>query len=324
MRSAVDWWSFRSQAGAEAVLSALGAVFESWGRGRGEEGRARLTARDRGWKGYERSADVCLGPMPVGLVAWGGEFQRGWSYVGISGQGCGLVDDWTKAQDVARDLPGYELKRVDLAVDRFDCPTAFAENLAAYRDGGFQTNGRSPKCQTIQGEDAQDGCTMYVGSRTSDKFFRGYEKGKQLLGAIAPGPRGVGARVMIEEEARRRSADCLAQVRDWYRLEVEFKPKTCPLPEDIIDRRDEFFAGAYPYLGRLLSDVEPQPLVLTRVLVPQVQLALAVEWLRRQGGTVVETMLAAYGGDEGRVIREIRAHKLNRALVEAGVLTVDH
>ena len=199
----------------------------------------------------------------------GGEAVKGWSMLSLSGEGCGWVTDWGRAMDVCTDqLPAFELKRVDLALDRFD-GSHWHEVDAAWAAGEFcpPGGGKKPKAKPIDSRRPEDGRTYYVGSRESAKFYRGYEKGMQILGpqlvaAQQKDPEGFDlADFLLRDEVRIDRSEgepklMTFQVSDWWRDEVEFKPVDSPLPLDIVEQRDQYFAGAYPYLAKVLPTVE--------------------------------------------------------------------
>lgn len=324
-RTSIDWWAWRSKGTLEAHEKALGAVFASVGR------QPLLRPRKGGYMGYERSAQIFVGDLEAGLIAWGGENQKGWTYTSITGAGCAWVDDWDRAQQAAEDCGGYEVRRADIALDTFDKSTGYDATLAAYRAGGFNLAGRPPKCEPMKPERPEDSAIIKVGNRASNKYLRGYEKGKQQIGpgiaaAMATDPENfdwgdwltMSIPRYIDGELR------LVDVWDWWRLELELKPQTAPLPEDVIDRRDQYFAGAYPYLGQVLSGVESEALVMRRERGPQLDLSLALETIRRQYGSTLFTALTAHHGDIGAVWERICGKKHNQRLVSAGVLMVDH
>jgi phage replication initiation protein len=300
-RTIVDWFAGRTRSPIDVVPDALRPFF-------GFEGQyLDLALRGRGWLGYESSADIRVLGANVGIAAWGGTHQKGWTHVSLSGSGCAWVQDWDRAQDSLQSLSGWENRRVDIALDTFARESSHESVLAAYRSGGFTTSGRPPKLQQIIGEDPADGRTIYIGKREGDKFLRCYEKGRQLA-AGQPGLTHIDG----------------VPVADWYRVEAELKVKDRPLPGDIIDRRDQYLAGCYPYLAGLLSEVEPEILVNLRERVPQLDLSAALENIRCQYGRTIFTALAAYGGDIGAVMAKISAREHNLDLVRAGVLTVEH
>ena len=222
---------------------------------------------------------------------------------------------------------------MDIAVDRFE-RDGYAKVVEAYEAGRFAPpgqGGRPPKCRQNLSMNEEDGSTLYVGTRTSDKFFRAYEKGKQLLGpqlsaALARGDERAVAAVW-GEKVRGTGAGgetALFPLRDMFRYELELKPKTAPLPEDVIDRRDQYFAGAYPYLQTVLADVEAEALVMRRERGPQLDLAMALGNCQRMFGSTLFTALTAYHGDIGAVMSKVMGDRHNEALLRAGVLLVNH
>ncbi|HWI02816.1 MAG TPA: replication initiation factor domain-containing protein, partial [Acidimicrobiales bacterium] len=153
--------------------------------------------------------------------------------------------------------------------------------------------------------------TCYVGKRDSDKFFRGYEKGYELVGQMGNIP---GIVTHIDG----------FRVEDIYRNEVEFKAESRPIPWQAIDRRDQYFAGAYPFCADVLPGVEADILQRRPEKVIQRDLQAALANARAQYGKTLFTALAAYHGDIGAVWDRIVAKEHNEALVAAGVLLVDH
>lgn len=319
-RTKIDFhaWRFREAVSPDRLHRALGAVFAD------APEAPVISPRRHGWKGYEASADLRIGDMEVGLLAWGGEYQKGWAYAGLSGRGCDFVTDWDRAQEALESLPEYEAKRTDIALDTFDPALGFEPTLAAYRAGGFApagAGGRPPKCEPMKPEREEDSAIIRVGNRERDKYYRGYEKGKQLYGAAcltAGGVAGLALPVSMDGET------IVMNMADWFRHELELKPKSAPLPSDLIDRRDQYFAGAYPYLGQVLKGVEPEILVMTRERGPQLDLALLLDVVHRQYGNTLFTALTAYHGDISAVWSKIVGRAHNERLLRAGVLLVEH
>lgn len=98
----------------------------------------------------------------------------------------------------------------------------------------------------VEGSDPKDGRTIYVGARDSEKFIRCYEKGFEIL-----------ARYKIPENLKAgitgMTFDGVGMVdpAKVYRCEVEFKASSEKvLPWPMLTNRDEFFAGANPFLRR--------------------------------------------------------------------------
>lgn len=298
-RTKIDWLGGRSRCQVEDLAPRLAPMFGSLSR------YLRLSSRGSGTMGFESSADVFVADARVGLAAWGGANQKGWVHVSLTGGGCDLVSDWSVAQECLDTLDAWEPRRVDIALDTFCRESSHEHVLAGYRSGQFTTSGRAPKMSMITSDDRRDGRTVYIGSRQGTKFVRCYEKGLQL--ALA-------GQTHIDGVA----------VEDWYRVELELKAKEGPLPVDIIDRRDQYLAGSYPYMQQLLGDVEPEILVSTRERVPQLELARALQQIRTQYGRTLFTALHAYEGDIGAVWSKVCGDQHQKDLLEAGVLLVDH
>jgi DNA relaxase NicK len=304
-RTHVDWLGLRTKGTMWQALQALRPCFG----GRGRELKAE--ARGHGALGYRHAADVLLDGMRVGLVLEGGESQRGWISVNINGTGCGWVDDWDRAQDVLGGLPGMELRRVDLALDTRDGSVGHETVMAGYQAGMFKTHGagRPPSIKQILPGDPREGRTVYIGSRAQGKFFRGYEKGYELAKHFP-----LGVVTHIDD----------VPIADLYRCEVELKAKEGPLPADLIDRADQYFAGSYPYLAHVLTDVDPEIFVQRRERGPQLELAGALSQIRRQWGSTLFTAMVAHQGDVTAVWDRIVGREHNASLVAAGVLMLEH
>lgn len=301
----MDWLRFRTTSEIPDALGGVRAVFGSLG--------TSVSARPRnsGLSGYKQSAALLLGDMHVGMIAYGGEHQRGWVQVDISGRGCEWVADWDQAIDALSCLDRYEARRVDIALDTCKGEVSHEKVLSAYRAGRFNARhaGRPPKMSQILPESVRDGRTIYVGDRTQGKFLRAYEKGFQLI----KGNQFADSITHIDGNA----------VEDMYRLELELKAKDGPLPDDLVERRDQYFSGAYPYLQEVL-DVEPEIFSQARERGPQLDMQAALANIRQQYGSTLFTALTAYHGDIGAVWEKIVGHRHNGALLEAGVLLVDH
>ena len=181
--------------------------------------------QDRGIAGFEKSASLTINvdgtPADVGRIAWGGESQRGRTWLSFSGTLCARVTDW---QAVALALVTWDARitRVDLAHDDFLGLIRLDEIQAMYLAGDFNNGGRRPTCSLAGDwlEVSGKGRTFYVGRRGNGKFLRIYEKGKQLGDANSP----------------------------WVRWEVEFGSRDRVIPFHVLVDPDYFLAGAYPAL----------------------------------------------------------------------------
>lgn len=301
MKTIVDWCGFRVKDTIENVQRALSEAIQCQNLG------VDFLDLGRGFNGFSSSFAILVGGVQAGVVAFGGAFQRGWISVSLSGVGCGFVPDWVHLQRVCSLLPGFEFRRVDIALDITDGKTRYEDAFSAYLAGAFNGSGRRPKHKQILGE-VQDGRTLYVGVRKgSDKFLRVYEKGLQLVGGRSNVTHIDGV-----------------PVEDWLRVEVEFKAQTNSIPPDIIDCRDQYFAGSYPWLQSLLAGVEPFAFRFSPRIAAQLDLEKALSNIRAQYGDTLHTALEAFDGDMYKLFARITSGEHNKKLSQSGVLNYQH
>lgn len=303
-KTTVDWLRFRTQAAPLDGLQAVRALY-------GDLGPAlKLVHLDRGRDGFKQAAAVQLADMVLGRVDYGGDSQRGWVRWNLSGKACEWVRDWD-AIEAVESLPAAEIRRLDVALTTWDGEVTHDRVTAAHAAGRFTSGGRPPDMQTITSSNERAGRTVYVGTREkSDKFFRAYEKGFELAGKIKfPGE-------VIAIDGR--------PVEDIYRCEVELKAESRPIPWEVVERRDQYFAGAYPFCADVLPGVEADILMRRPERAPQADLAAMLEHCRVQYGNALFTALTAYHGDIGAVWERIVGKQHNEALLAAGVLLVEH
>ena len=305
-KTTIDWLRFRTQAEPRDVLEALRPMYGAIGPG------LKLQHLQRGIMGFQQGAAIHVGDMPIGRIDYGGESQRGWVRVDISAKGCEWVQDW-EALDPVEALPSAQIRRLDLAMTTWNGEVGHEQVVAAHTAGRFTTRGRPPNLQQITSSDPRAGRTCYIGQREkSDKFMRCYEKGFELaakFGARMPGE-------VTHIDGKR--------IEDIYRCEVEFKASSTEIPWEVIERRDQYFAGAYPFCGDVLPGVEADILQRRPERAPQLDLQAALDNCRIQYGPTLYTALRAYGGDLTAVWDKIVGDHHNQALVEAGVLMVEH
>jgi DNA relaxase NicK len=109
-----------------------------------------------------------------------------------------------------------------------------------------------------------------------------------------------------------------------YRCEIELKAVNSDIPWDVITRRDQYFAGSYPFFSDVLPGVNGDTLIRRPEREAQADLALALEHVRIQYGSTIFTGLTAFHGDVFALLAKIVGDKHNQQLIEAGVLLVDH
>lgn len=298
--SSVDYLRFRTQAEPPAVLEAMRPMFGVLGP------HLRFGAHSRGRDGFQRRLEVLIGDGKLAELDFGGDSQRGWVRVVMSGDGCRWVQDWDGVEAL-EELPRAEIRRLDLQVTTWRGEVTHERVVRAYEAGKFSCGGRPPALQQIVSSDPTAGRTCSVGKRGSDKFFRGYEKGFEMA-RTRPGLESVN--------------DC--PLADIYRCEVEFQADTRPVPWDCIFRRDQYYAGAYPFCAELLPQVEPDLLAGRPERMARLELQAALANIRQQYGSTLFTALTAYQGDIGAVWERIVGDRHSERLLEAGVLMFEH
>lgn len=302
MRTSIDWCEFRTKAEIPAVIEALRAVYQPMGE------LITIRQRRKGWNGYTQAADICMGDMPLGMIAYGGESQRGWVHVGLTGKGCEWLLDWDRAAKVFTSLYLAEYKRLDIALTVKDGSVSHQRVLDAYAAGLFKAGGSPPKMTTIESSDPMGGKTAYIGKRGGNKYLRCYEKGLEIL-------KGQASNLNITHIDG-------VPVLDIYRVEFEWRNATAPIPLDAITNRDFYFAGAYPFTAELVA-MDFEPFVQRRERGPQRELELALMNIQHQYGKTLYTAMVQAGGDVSSVWGRIVGSQHNDALVAAGVLLVE-
>jgi len=215
---------------------------------------------------YERSYVLGDG---WGYICHGG--QRNTVLVMLSGAGCSAAaKDWEKRlYDFLEGAKGNNARitRADLSYDDFTGSQVSVDAInEAHTNGEFNNGGRNPVSE-MRGDWKNPngaGRTFYVGTRRNGKFFRGYEKGRQLGDKSS----------------------------EWVRLEVEFKAVDRDIPFDVLLNTGDYFSAAYPFLNRFNSRQER---ILTIQKTVQVSYEKSKAWLKHQCGGVLGAMVQVEG-----------------------------
>lgn len=305
-KTTIDYLRFRAQEEPRNVVEALRPMFGAMGSS------LQLRALPRGSMGFQQAAMIVVGDMPVARMDYGGESQRGWVRTEMTGKACEWVQDWEAVGHI-EDLKSAQIRRLDIALTTWDGEVTHEQVVQAHSSGRFACGGRPPALQQVTSSDERAGRTCYVGKRTSSKFFRSYEKGLEMAGKVG---RGL---VITHIDGHR--------VEDIYRCELELKADdSTVIGWDLIERRDQYFAGAYPFCADVLPGVEADILMRRKERSPQMTVIAAAAMCKLQVGRTLRTLLACYGGDEGRLLKEVLSEpgQYNEAMLEAGVMLVDH
>lgn len=208
--------------------------------------------RAKGANFYDRSYVLGDG---YGLVCIGG--QRDTVLVSLSGTGCAASKPgWEERLQVYLEKSIQpRITRVDLAYDDY----AGAHNVHHVNEwfdaGLFNTGGRNPEHE-LRGNWRRPngkGLTVYIGSRMNGKFFRAYEKGRQLGDPSS----------------------------SWLRFEVEFKSVDRVIPFDVLTAPGAYLAAAYPALAFI---DQRQERILTTKKTLEITYSRTLEWLKTQCG----------------------------------------
>lgn len=237
------------------------------------------TPTGKGWFGYAERHDL----GGYGLLAHGGESQRGSIHVELNATGCARVADWLKVMEWG-EAHKATITRIDLAHDDLNGQTAsIATALQWLHAGDFATNGRPPAAQLIDDLGSGKGKTLYVGNRVNGKLCRVYEKGRQLGDPSSP----------------------------WVRIEVEFRNKSRVIPWDTLTNPGHYLAGAYPCLA-FLSATQEKIRTITKAVT--VSLARAIHHAQQMTGKLVNVMMQFHSGDAFAVVNELKRDGIPRRL----------
>lgn len=318
MKTTIDWLKFRSKLGPFDLLERLRPAFGTVA----DLVEIRTGAKPR--DGWTYAAEIFIPDHPIARIDYGGESQRDWVRLDMPGSGCEWVQDWAYIERTFSDVPDAEITRLDIAFTTSD-PSIVSDSkvVEAFEAGKFICGGRPPSMRSIVNSDPTAGKTRYIGKRENHKFLRCYEKGWEMfkdLPDCAEFLRKPGVQVAMDHMG-------LVNVQDVYRVELELKNVDKYIPWAALGRRDEVFAGAYPFCAELLPEAPHWVMHELPSFKPRAALLESLANAFRSYGGTWKAAHLAYGGDDDallRLAREMLASQPSRRLVESGVLTVDH
>jgi phage replication initiation protein len=267
---------------------------------------ATLADTGKGWNGYTRRLDIIQRGeggkvIRLGLVAYGGEHQRGTVYLSVMGSGTGAIKDMRAFYEELRVL-GAVLKRCDITLDDHTGKYSVDVCREWFIDRRFISGGKPPKCneigpstaRVVVGDHDAGGRTFEVGKRENGKMLRVYEKGIEL--GAKHGDEGY----------------C------WNRWEVEFRAKDRDLPLEMLINPVPYFLGAYDCLrevydyvvggGESLSALR----IKTKVREAVITLTKAIEHARLQYGPLINLLMKIYCGDASFVVAILQREGIPR------------
>lgn len=246
--------------------------------------------REKGMHFYKTSFD--LGDK-YGLVCHGG--QRNTVLIQLTGTGCAAAKlGWeNRLYEFLKASVAGKITRIDLAHDDYKGALYTPETLEkAYDDGLFNSGGRNPDVEMHGNWKNPNGKgrTLYVGNRRNGKFFRGYEKGKQLGCPTSP----------------------------WMRYEVQFLAKDRVIPLDSLLRPQDYYAAAYPLLSTFSDRAER---ILTTQKTVQASYERTKTWLKHQCGAALNLMFQVEGDAKKVLEMVMREGKIPKGITVPSYLT---
>lgn len=175
---------------------------------------------------------------------------------------CDHAERWSLLRAKLASLGG-RLSRVDCAFDDLDGAYNLAFAVKLWLSGKFNARGQQPECHEHSDMKGRKGDTINIGSPTSEKFLRIYEKGKEQGDEASP----------------------------WIRWEVQFRGSTRrELPLDMLTDPAEYMRGAYAALHFICSLA--RRIEVTKQAA-EATLKSGLRHLRRQYGAVLNFLQAA-------------------------------
>lgn len=318
MKTTIDWFAFRTKSNPFDILEALRPCFGTVGE------MLELKTGLKGKDGWVHGAEIAIPDNILGRIDYGGDSQKEWVRVNITGEGCGWVQDWAAAENLDCVLASAEIKRLDIALTTFKGEISDSLVAAAHEAGKFTCGGRPPAMRSIINSDPTAGRTRYIGKRENHKFLRCYEKGWELLKDLPENDEFIKKNPTLRMEF---DGFGLASPKDVYRVELELKDIDKYIPFTAIGRRDDVFAGAYPFCAELLPAAAHWVMHELPSFKPRAALHKALENLYLSYGGTIKAAHMAYGGDDAALLavaRLVMANQPSRRLVDTGVLSVDH
>lgn len=245
--------------------------------------------RPYGMFGYLYSYSLVRGGKACGVAAWGG--RNCGVMVQLTGRACAYTD-FGRLHRLVSGLPDIRITRVDLAVDAKRGEYNFEWCKSQYESGGFTSGGRSPSFTEIksgglikEGQEVfEGGRSFYVGKRESGKMFRGYEKGRQLIG---------------------QGLKLESDLQEWFRLEVEIHNTARKIPLDVLLNPSDYFAGAYPCLSFISALAKP---IHTIKKVMRVEVQKLISHARTSYGTLIN-LLQKMGKSDSEIVEMLKSKR---------------
>lgn len=220
-----------------------------------------ISQRQNGANFYKYSFDF---GENYGKICIGG--QRDTVLLMLNGTGCSLAPatwEYHMHQFLTKIAKKPKITRIDLAHDDLHGEYLDVHTLDDLETNDLFSCGGAPHDvgnlgNWKHGDPNNNGLTLSLGKRTSGKFTRFYEKGKQL-------------------------GDKDGKYSKWVRAEVEFKSSDRVIPFDVLKDPSAYFMGAYPVFADLF---DYERIEKTEIIqkTSEITLQHSFDWIKNQAG----------------------------------------
>ena len=260
------------------------------------------SVEDRGMDFYAVRVAIMHNAAVVGYVMAGSKDPRQASTVHFNLFGQGMLAIPRDRMEIVRSYVAHAkgwITRADLAVDVWRGHRV-EDVQTAWESGEFDVRGKRPSQQNIGSWAAGHSRTFTVGTRGTGKMLRCYEKGDEQFGS--------------------RESAAQYGCAEWLRYEVEIRNNHRIIDLDVLTRPADFFAGAYAFCDRLLTELEAQATpqrIPTNPEVADVTALAAVErvaaWIDGTAGAAIAALFE-HGGELLAEVVERNSHRVARRL----------
>lgn len=198
-----------------------------------------IVEQKNGLNGYKYSFRMGTETANYGQIAFGGKRQGDTIMVHLYGDGLTAAgDNWEQAlyNWIKVFAPFTKFTRVDLAHDFINGEYTPSMALNDWINGGFTQKQTRPNSQCIgsdwnnerfnNGDYNRSGKTFYVGSPTSSRLVRIYDKGCELGDKSS----------------------------NWVRFELQLRNRDYIIPHEVLLGAGEYLTGAYPICEKLFTE----------------------------------------------------------------------
>jgi len=313
----VDWISFTSEE-TPAILAEFVQILLP---------KATLIPQDKGTQGYKFVSYILNNGVNIGRIAYGSSHNR--NLLTFTGKGCAQVRDWAVFVQYFKVLTEARITRIDIALDFFEGEVNHETVQKAYADSKFKplkspNNPSIAHQQSISGEGVNQGRTTVIGTKSSSKFIRCYEKGLERFYRVTKDLDEASKKAFFHSPETMRCSEVEPDapdtaLLDWYRLEVQYGNADRVLTIETLTDRDQYFSGAYPYCEELIKMPRKTPNRIPDNL--ETDMEIMFQHIKHQYGPFLGTMLAT-GMTPEDIMKKCASAKVSQRFLKAGGLEI--